>query len=374
MSLKLLVTCDAVGGVWTYALELARALEPWGVTTHLAVLGPGPDAHQRRAAHAVRSLHVRSAGFELEWTDDPWDDVDAAGDWLLELADELRPDVVHLNGYAHGALPFGVPKVVVAHSCVLSWWRAVKGEEAPERYATYRARVRAGIAGADALVAPTRAFLDTVQALHGGKRASFVVPNGISMPPLPSPTGRADVVLAAGRVWDAAKGLDVLDAAADGLAWPVWIAGDSHGPRPGVGGPRHARGLGQLSRASLRARMARAAIFCHPARYEPFGLAPLEAAAAGCALVLADIPTLRELWDGAAVFVPPGDAVALRDALDRLITSPAEVRRLADAATRRAQRYDTSTQAAAYLALYRHLIEARVGTPREPAVRLEAVP
>ena len=39
------------------------------------------------------------------------------------------------------------------------------------------------------------------------------------------------------------------------------------------------------------------------ALYEPFGLAVLEAAQAGCALVLSDIPTFRELWDGAALFV-----------------------------------------------------------------------
>ncbi len=31
-----------------------------------------------------------------------------------------------------------------------------------------------------------------------------------------------------------------------------------------------------------------------PARYEPFGLSVLEAALSGCALVLGDIPSLRE--------------------------------------------------------------------------------
>ena len=44
-------------------------------------------------------------------------------------------------------------------------------------------------------------------------------------------------------------------------------------------------------------------IFVSVSRYEPFGLAVLEAAHAGCALVLSDIPTFRELWQGAASFV-----------------------------------------------------------------------
>ena len=54
------------------------------------------------------------------------------------------------------------------------------------------------------------------------------------------------------------------------------------------------------------------------ARYEPFGLAVLEAAQAGMRLVLSDIPSFRELWDGAATFVASRRAdllPALRHAL-----------------------------------------------------------
>ena len=53
------------------------------------------------------------------------------------------------------------------------------------------------------------------------------------------------------------------------------------------------------------------------ARYEPFGLAVLEAAQAGMALVLSDTPGFRELWDDAAIFVAGEDALgtALRQAL-----------------------------------------------------------
>jgi glycosyltransferase involved in cell wall biosynthesis len=35
-------------------------------------------------------------------------------------------------------------------------------------------------------------------------------------------------------------------------------------------------------------------------------------------LVLSDIPTFRELWDGAAIFLPPTDTAAWADALSTL--------------------------------------------------------
>src|SRR3546814_15476866 len=69
-------------------------------------------------------------------------DITRAGDWLMTLARELRPDLIHLNGYAHAALPWRSPVVVVAHSCVLSWWRAVHGCEAPPEWRTYRSEER----------------------------------------------------------------------------------------------------------------------------------------------------------------------------------------------------------------------------------------
>ena len=65
--------------------------------------------------------------------------------------------------------------------------------------------------------------------------------------------------------------------------------------------------------------MARASIYALPARYEPFGLSVLEAALSGCALVLGDIPSLRENWEERALFVSPDDHVALQYAIASLI-------------------------------------------------------
>jgi glycosyltransferase involved in cell wall biosynthesis len=98
--------------------------------------------------------------------------------------------------------------------------------------------------------------------------------------------------------------------------------------------------------------MAGSGIFVSPSLYEPFGLAALEAAAAGTPLVLADIPTYRELWSDAAVFFPPRDAGALAEAVNRLASSDDDRRRLGAAARRRAGRYSPARQSAAMLSAY----------------------
>jgi glycogen synthase len=279
---RVLMTADSVGGVWTYAAALIRALPEIEFT--VAVMGPPPRDFLPR---------IRHAPFKLEWMDDPWDDVRRAGLWLLELEAELAPDLVHLNSYVHAALSWRAPVLVVAHSCVLSWWEAVKGEAPPARWDRYREAVAEGITRAEMVVAPSRTMMAAVERHYGTPRAACIIPNGIALADFHS-TAKERFVFAAGRVWDAAKNLRALDQPFD---WPVLIAGDA-----GCLGFAHAEPLGRLTSAEVAVHMARAGIYALPALYEPFGLSVLEAAASGCALVLGDIPSLRENWEGAALF------------------------------------------------------------------------
>src|SRR3546814_17799391 len=73
----------------------------------------------------------------------------------------------------------------------------------------------------------------------------------------------------------------------------------------------------------------------------------------GCALLLSDIPTFRELWDGAAVFTPAGDSDALADRLQAMAASPDLVSRMRHAARERACRYSLTSMAAETARLYR---------------------
>src|SRR4051812_40734656 len=124
---SVLMTTDAVGGVWSYAVELARGLAAYGVRVTLAVLGPAPSRAQRARVARLPNVRLFEHSGALEWMDEPWRDVAAAGRFLQKLAAATKPDLIHLNGYSHGHLDFGAPKLVVGHSCVLSWWRAVEG-------------------------------------------------------------------------------------------------------------------------------------------------------------------------------------------------------------------------------------------------------
>jgi glycosyltransferase involved in cell wall biosynthesis len=92
----------------------------------------------------------------------------------------------------------------------------------------------------------------------------------------------------------------------------------------------------------------------------------LEAALAGCALVLGDVESLRELWEGNALFVPPNDEDALEEALSRLIRDAAQRRRLADRARRRALDFTPERMAEEYLQAYREAGVPRLRAPLPP--------
>jgi glycogen synthase len=366
--MKVLITADAVGGVWTYALALSGELSRRGVDVLLAVMGPAPSSEQQRAAKQVPRLTLESAPFKLEWMRAPWTDVAYAGEWLLALAAEHRIDLVHLNGYAHAALPWRQPVLVVAHSCVCSWWQAVHGAPAPPEWDAYRRSVATGLAAADHVAAPTQAFLDELRRCYQSPTQASVIPNARATAPFAcdSETPREELIFAAGRLWDKAKNMNTLDAAVRGLPWRTYAAGAVAAPD----GERFVAAgmelLGSLQEDALAAWLKRASIYVHPARYEPFGLSVLEAALAGCALVLADLPTLRESWGDAALYADPHEAAAIRTRLERLMDQPMLRRRLARAAVERARAFGLEDMGLRYLDLYTALL-AR-GRTRERAV------
>ena len=315
--MKILMTADAVGGVWTYSLELARALRRQDAEVTLATMGRALTGVERREASAIPSLRLAESEFALEWMPDPWDDVERAGEWLLRLEAEVEPDVVHLNGYVHAALPWKAPVLVVGHSCVLSWFAAVRGLDAPPGWGRYADEVRDALAHADFLVAPTRAMLSELERLYEPSCERQVIPNGRD-PRLFPPRPKEPFVFASGRLWDEAKNLAALDRVASRLDWPVRVAGDAVGPDGSEWRAEAVDLVGRVSHAELARLLGAAAVFALPARYEPFGLGPLEAGLAGCALLLGDIASLRETWRDAAVFVDPDDDEALAAALRRL--------------------------------------------------------
>ncbi len=353
--MRVFMTADAVGGVWQYALDAARGLRLHGVKTTLAVLGPGPSADQQAEALAAGVTLIQT-DLPLDWTAETPEAVLHAGRVIAELAAEHAPDLVHLNSPALAAeARFPAPVVAVCHSCVSTWWAAVRGGALPQEFVWRTDLVRQGYAAASALTAPTAAFAAATAEVYRLPRAPMVVRNGRR--PATASAGEPEAAaFTAGRLWDDGKNLATLDRAAARLAIPVEAAGPLQGPNGARVALQHLRTLGRLSDEAVAARLARRPIFVSVASYEPFGLAVLEAAQAGCALVLSDIPTFRELWDGAALFVPADDEAAIADAIQGLADDPARRSDLGAAARERAHAYTVEAMTDGLLAVYRSLL------------------
>jgi glycosyltransferase involved in cell wall biosynthesis len=356
------MTADAVGGVWTYALDLARGLAQHDVRTTLAVLGPPPEADARAAITGVPGLSVVATGLPLDWTASEPDQVLAAGRTVAALARELEVDLVHLNSPALAAEGvFDRPAIGVCHSCVATWWTAVRGGPLPPDFRWRADLVRRGYAGVDALVAPSNSFARATADAYDLPSAPRVVVNGRApLAAVPHGTDHGEqAVLTAGRLWDEGKNLATLDRAAARLPIPVFAAGPTRGPNGAAIEFAHLRVEGAMSGAALGRRLARRPIFVSLARYEPFGLAVLEAAQAGCPLVLSDIPTFRELWDGAARFVDPHDDCGCARIVQALLDDRSKHDRLGAAARDRSRIYTVERLAVGTVAAYRDALGTR---------------
>ncbi|MBC7137897.1 MAG: glycosyltransferase family 4 protein [Defluviimonas sp.] len=352
---RILMTLDAVGGVWRYALDLAAGLGQHGIRCAFLGFGPEPGGEARAEAEALGPL---------DWSDCPpdWLAPDPAAlaqvpGAIADAARRQRADLIHLNLPSQAAaLKVPVPVVSVVHSCLPTWFAAVRGGGVPAQYAWHLGLNAQGMANSDCVLAPSRSLAAQIARVYGTSRLSRVrVVHNASRAP-ERQTADTPFVLAIGRWWDEGKNGAVLDAAAPMLDWPLLMVGAAEGPNGAVLPIAHAQHRGPLSHPMTQELIGRAGIFVAPSLYEPFGLAVVEAARAAVPLVLADIPTFRELWDGAALFFPPRDAQALAEVLRRLQADPDERRRLGRAAQTRAARHAPGPQLRAMLTLYSGLL------------------
>lgn len=348
-----LMTLDAVGGVWRYAIDLAAGLARHGYAFTFVGFGPAPSSDQRAEAERIGQLIWLDA--PLDWLAEDESHLDRIPDLLSAVVADQHIDLVHLNLPSQAAgLNLAVPVVVVSHSCVVTWFAAVRGTAVPQDWQWQFNRNRGGFDAADLVLAPSRSHAEMLRASYGRIDGLTVLHNasGASI----APTRKDAVVFAAGRWWDDGKNGALLDAATWHSAWPVAMAGPCTGPNGQRLDLHCARSLGQLPHAEVAQWMARAAIVASPSRYEPFGLAPLEAARAGAALVLSDIPTYRELWDDAALFAAPDDARAFAGAINRFASDDALRHEFAARARQRSGRYGIDAQCTAMQAIYDGLL------------------
>src|SRR5262252_584883 len=319
--MHILVTSDAVGGVWTYTEELVTGLIGRGHRVTLVNFGPAPNVDRTTWMTGLSGFDYRPAKYKLEWMQDAARDIEESTAFLEELVREVRPDLLHFNQYCYGALRAAVPRIVVAHSDVISWWHSVHGfaPTSSPWITWYRNVVKNGLWAADAIVAPSKWMRDTLFDNYVAGLPTQVIYNGRSPELFAPDIEKEDFVLSVGRLWDKAKQVDLLVQQEQALN--VCIVGSEVEPGVETANTKM-RFRGEQSQEDLYRLFSRAAIYAATSRYEPFGLAPLEAALSRCALVANDIPTFRELWGDAAYYFPANDAEGLESAIRQLADDP----------------------------------------------------
>jgi glycosyltransferase involved in cell wall biosynthesis len=358
---RLLISTEPIGGTWRSTMELVREFDRHGLEVVLATIGPRLTDEQRHETRELQHVTLCERGCRVpaDWTAEAWDDVDETGQWLLDLARRYEPDLVQMTSLFHGALPWRVPSVIVPHSCEIGRWEAVHGTTPPASLDAYRRRVRDSLTAADLIITPTGAMLDQLEKVYGRLPHAQVVWHSRRHDAFHCGP-KVPMVFGSGRVWDPAKNLAALDRAAGHLSWPAAISGEVCGPHGEVVTLANAQWMGVLTPQDQASRLSSARVFCLPARYEPSGIGITEAALSGCALVLGDLPSMKELWSDAALFVPPGDDAAVASTLEWLSEHPVECDRLANQAHAVAEAWTPAAMAGTYLARYRSTCAALV--------------
>jgi glycosyltransferase involved in cell wall biosynthesis len=238
--------------------------------------------------------------------------------FLWQLARAVRrvgrnADVVH----AHW-LPCGVPALAARRPVVLQLWGSDVALARRLRW-LFRPIVRR----ASLVVCASEALAEEGRRL--GARAVRVIPAAVDVPEhLPDPD-EPPHLLYVGRLSEE-KGVRDLAAAARGL--PLVVVGDGplRNELPGA--------LGFVPHEELGAYYARAAAVVVPSRREGYGMTAREAMAYGRPVVATSVGGLAEaVEDGVTgLLVPPGEPVALREALERVLADGELRERLGTAA------------------------------------------
>ncbi len=321
----------AVGGVERYVERLATGLVARGLAVEVITTDPGsrsPSVDVRDGVTVRRFPTVRGDAIYFASP--------RLSRWLLHHADSF--ELMHAHNLhtlvpvaaAYAARQRGVPLVITAHYHGTGHTPLRRLLHVP-----YRPVARRAVRFADRIVCNSAAECALLRHDFGDVLRTTLVPEGIDLPGLaPAPTatdadaspspdpkvdpdGRSGLVslLTVGRL-EAYKSVERIVEALPHLPathrlvvvgeGPARASIESAATRLGLGDRVVMRG--RVSDDELVAWYASAAVSISLSRHESFGLVVLEAAAAGCPVVAADIPALRE----AAGYAPPG-RIALVD-------------------------------------------------------------
>ncbi|MHB1323612.1 MAG: glycosyltransferase family 4 protein [Coriobacteriia bacterium] len=316
--MRVLLDCRMAtwGGIGRYAHGLVRALaeEPGLEIVQMTAHGETPPVREAETVEA--SAHPFSLRGALEFG---------------AIARSAQPDVTH-------ALHFPVP-LPAAHPLVVSIQDLtpllIQGVmPSALRRAVYRASLARAARVADLVLTPSACSTsDVARMFPAAAPRTRTVPLAADdftsgeVGELPEWVEGRRYVLSMGNT-KPHKDLPTLLRAFDALAdqslllvlagtCPRGFVGSVLGGAPAAA---RVRFTGRADDATLRALYRSAALFVFPSRYEGFGLPPLEAMSLGAPVVVAEAGSLPEVVGEAALLVPPGDALSLAEAMQRVLT------------------------------------------------------
>jgi glycosyltransferase involved in cell wall biosynthesis len=344
------------GGIESQVRDLARAQAAAGDEVHVLTATPGAHGHHAPGdpPEDDGGVQVHRLGTRLPF-DVPVNP--AAPPRMRAVLDTVRPDVVHVHAGVVSPFAFDGARVAVDAGLpvAVTWHCMLDGVVAPMRAVVRATRWRSVPL---ALSAVSRAAARRVEQVFGAPVA--VVPDGIDLtawvPTVPSrPAGPAEPVegqrsgplrlVATMRLAPRKRGpalVDVVARASRALppgSLTLDVIGD--GPaRAAIRRRAERRGLGQLvrlrgrvPRAELPAVYAGADVFLAPARLEAFGIAALEARAAGLVVVARRGTGVEEFVTSEEDGLLVDDDAAMAAAVVRLAREAGLLERLRAAAT-----------------------------------------
>jgi len=351
-------------------VNTVRAIAAQGIAVTLAYVPAGADPFDAYAVPRPDNVELAAVSYRLPW---PLQRVHSNSIFGARLARRLR---------AAGAAAFLARHLKIARLLDERFARTPLVYEAHEVFAdTVAPARRAGMLAlearvverASALVANSAATARRLRELYRIAAPLEVIPNGVDYPevaPAKDWSRAQDGVIYAGSFFGW-KGVEDLVAAAARLpGFRVRILGGDDAGIARLRARVAERGArvdfaGRVPHAQVMAELARACIAVLPNRADPDSAftSPIklfEYMAAGCALVVSDLPSLREVLDpDEAAWVAPGDATALAAAIRALADDPARASRMGERVREKARRYTWSARGERLARTLRPLLERR---------------
>lgn len=366
---------ESRGGIEQVINQLCRGASLHGIQSEVLTLSAsGSTATFKYDSYlnhrAKLDFHLASTGFSL-----------SAFARFAKLAE--KADLIHYHfpwpfmDLVHFATRVKKPSLVTYHSDVVRQKNLLR---------VYRPLMNAFLTSTKRIVASSPNYLESSDVLQKFAGKVQVITYGLDKSTYPTPDP-ADMARWGGKlgpkfflfvgVLRYYKGLHILIEAAQGLDYPIVIAGA--GPieaklkiQARALGLKNIHFLGHLSEADKAAllTLCYAVVFPSHLRSEAFGISLLEGAMFGKPMISSEIgtgTTFINIADETGLVVPPSDPLALRNAMQKLWEQPQQAAAMGRRAEERyATHFTADKMVSAYVDLYRELVNQHASLAMAP--------